>query len=384
MTDLRQQQTAIRTVAEHHIDYAGWTQACALLDQLSDDAVRAHAGELEVELKAWPPQLRVAPPKWAARLRTEGQEPRVQLCRVLDLSRTTDRNELWRAIGAPDAALIETLGVSYCELDAETAPELARRLAQTQVRWLGLTSNPIGVGIAHVLRLSRDGLLARLDADSCGLDHGVLEAVVAEGGAFVLRELGLGDNHLTAQDLEHLARLPGLDGVRRLGLGGNKFLAPGVRVLAEQAPLAELRELNLEGTQCSDEGAAVIAAAPAFARLEVLSLMSCVVGDAGAAALAASTSLTALASLDLKFNRITAAGAGALLASAHLPSLARLELTHNEIGDEILGAVASSPLVTRLASLTLDDTYLSDEARAALQSLPLPAGVLDLWLMRED
>jgi hypothetical protein len=388
MTDLfRRQLVASHALAKSKRDHAGWVEVCTLLDEFSDDAVRAHRVELEVELDAWSPQLRAAPPRWVARLRAGGQEPRVQLCRSLDLAFTTNRDDLWRALDAPDAARIDILGVAYCDLDEAAAPDLARRLARIGVERLWLTGNRVGVGIVHVLHLSHDGVLVSLDAESCGLGQGALEVVVADGAAIGLGELGLAVNYLSPRDLEHLARLPGLDGVRRLSLGGNKFLSPGVRILAEQAPLRELRGLNLEGTQCSDEGAAVLATAPAFARLETLSLMSCLVGDTGAASLAAATSLTALRELDLKFNHITAAGVRSLLSSTRLTALAQLQLTHNEtedeIEDEIVDVLATCPQVARLASLTLDDTYLSDEARAALQALPLPAGVLDLWLLRE-
>lgn len=385
MTDVfRRQQVAIRTVTERKRDHAGWTEVCAFLDELSDEVVCAHLDELEIELQAWSPQLRAAPPRWTARLQTEGKEPRVRLCRVLGLSRITDRSDLWRALDSPDAAGIDVLGVADCDLDQAAAPDLSRRLARIGVKQLELMRVDIGLGIAHVLRLSCDGVLASLDAWSCGLGQGVLEAVVADSAAIGLHELGLADNHLQRTDVEHLARLPGLDRLRRLRLSGNKFLADGVRVLAEQAPLGELRDLNLEGTQCSDEGAAVLAGAPTFARLETLSLVACLVGDSGAASLSATTSLRALRELDLKFNRITAAGVRSLLASTPLAALARLQLTHNEIGDEIVEVLANCPQVARLASLTLDDTYLSDEARAALQALPLLAGVLDLWLLRED
>jgi hypothetical protein len=385
MTDLLQrQQMGIRALAKGKRSHAGWAEVCALLDELPDDVVRAHVDELEVEMDTWSPQLRAAPPRWAARLQTEGQEPRMQLCRVLGLSRITNRSDLWRALDAADAARIDVLGIAYCDLDEAAAPHLARRLARIGVEQLELMSIDIGAGIAHVLRLSLDGVLASLDAWSCGLGQGVLEAVVADGAAVGLRELGLADNHLKSRDVEHLARLPGLDGVRRLGLRGNKFLAAGVRALAERAPLDGLRELDLEGTQCSDEGAAILAAAPAFARLEVLSLMACVVGDTGAASLAAATSLTALRELDLKFNRITAAGARSLLASTQLTALVRLQLDHNAIEDDIVEVLARSPQVARLTTLTLDDTYLSDEARAALQALPLPPGVLELLFLRED
>jgi hypothetical protein len=389
MTDVfRQQQVGIHALAKSKADHVGWAEVCALLDELPDDVVRAHIEELEVALEAWAPQLRAAPPRWAARLQAEGQEPRVGLCRVLGVGgmpgHAARPDDLLRALDAPDVARIDVLGIAYCGFDEGAVPALARRLASIGVRRLDLTDVDIGVGIGHILRLSRDGVLTSLSARSCGLGQGVLEAVVANGAAIGLQEFGLQDNHLNAQDVGHLAKLPGLDGVLRLALGGNKFLAPGVRILFEQAPLHRLRELNLEGTQCGAQGAVALAATPALARLETLSLMSCDIKDAGALALGAATSLVSLRELDLKFNHITATGARALLASTQLTSLVRLNLAYNEIEDDIVEVLASCPQVARFASLTLDDTYLSNEARAALQSLPLPAGVLDLWLLRDD
>lgn len=387
MNDLFQrQQISIRDLADHKRDYDGWSEACALLGEISDDAVRAHLDELEVELNAWSPHLRIAPPRWAARLQAEGHEPRVRLCRVLGLgaSRTTNLDELWRALDSADVTKIDVLGIGDFGLNEQTIPDLARRLKRIGVKRLDLTGKTIGAGIVHILRLSCDGVLTSLTAESCGLGRGVLEAVVAEGGAIGLAELGLGLNFLKAPDLSHLARLPGLNGVRRLALPNNTFLAAGVRVLAEQAPLEGLCELNLEGTQCGAEGAALLATAPAFARLETLSLMGCDLKDAGAVALAAASSRTTLRELDLRYNHITAAGVRSLLASPQLPALERLDLAHNEIEDDIVDVLARWPQVARLTSLVLDDTYLSNEGRAALQALPLPAGVLNLSLLRED
>jgi Leucine Rich repeat len=384
MTDsFIRQHAAILAVAERGLDHVGWTEVCELLDQLADEVVRDYLDELELALQAWPAALRIAPTRWAARLRSAGREPRVRLCRVLRLAMTRARAELWRALDAEDVARIESLDLGYCELDEGTAGELAGRLARIGVTSLRLTGNPVGAGIVHVVRLSRGGALVSLDAESCRLAGAPLAAVAADG-PILLRELGLGVNALTAQDVAQLARIPGLDRVRRLGLGGNELLASGVRVLAEQAPLGELRELDLEGARCGAEGAAALAAAPALAKLEELSLMGCEIGDAGAASLAAAPSLGALREPDLRRNRITAAGARALLTSAQLTALKRVQLTSNEIGDDIFDVLASSALVARLESLTLDDSHLSDEGRAAVQTLPVSLGVLDLALRRED
>ncbi|HEX7842161.1 MAG TPA: hypothetical protein VF469_32035 [Kofleriaceae bacterium] len=381
---LRKQQTALHTLAERKRDYAGWTEACALLDEVPDDIVRAHLEELEAALGTWPPEVRIAPLHWAARLHVEGQEPRVQLCRVLGLSNLDNRNDLWRALDSPDVARIDVLGIAYCDLDQAAAPELARRLAQIRVRRLELTGNDIGAGIVHILKLSRDGVLTSLSAESCGLGGGTLEAVVASGAIIGLREFELGLNYLAARDLEYLSRLPGLDGLHRLGLARNKFLAAGARILAEQAPLHALRELDMEGTQCGTEGAAALASARALGRLEKLSLMGCLVGDIGAASLAAATPLGTLRELDLRFNRITAVGARSLLASTALNALTRLYLDHNEIDDDIVDALAGCPQVARLALLTLDDSHLSDKGRSALQEFPLRPGMLEVLLLRED
>jgi len=390
VTDLfRRQQLAVRALAQGNHGHAEWSQVCALLDELSDDAVRVHLDELEAELNAWPPEFRTGRPRWAARLQTEGLEPRLQLCRVLGVGgmpagSAMSRADLWRALDSPDVARIEVLGIAYVEFDEVSAPDLARRLARIGVKRLDLMDIAIRGGISHIFRLSLDGVLAALDARSCGLGRGALETAVAAGAAIGLRELGLQDNFLKAPDVEHLARLPGLGGVRRLTLVNNTFLAAGVRVLVEHAPLQELRSLNLEGTQCGAEGAALLATAPVFARLETLSLMGCDLKDAGAAALAAATSLTTLRELDLRFNHITAAGVRSLFASTQLRALERLDLSHNEIEDDIVEVLASYPQVARLVSLTLDDTYLSNEARAALLVIPLPTGVLDLRLLREE
>ena len=381
---LQRQQMSIRALAQGKRGHEEWAAVCALFDELPDDTVKAHLNEFEIELQAWPAEFRETPRRWVARLRTEGREPRVQLCRVLGLSQKTKLDELWRALDAPDVTRIVVLGIGDIGLDGTMMPDLARRLARTGVKRLELTGENIRGGIEHILRLSCDGVLTSLTAESCGLGRGVLETVVAEGAMIGLHEFGLGLNFLKAPDLFHLARLPGLGGVRRLALANNTFLAAGVRVLAEQAPLQELQHLNLEGTQCGAEGAALLATAPVLARLETLSLMGCDLKDTGAAALAAAVSLTTLRELDLKFNHITAAGVRSLLSAPQLPALERLDLSHNEIQDDLLDVLASCPQVARLTSLVLDDTYLSNEARTALQAMPLPSGMLDLHLLRED
>lgn len=384
MSALRaRQQMRIRVLAQGGRGHAEWEQVCALLDELSDDEVLAHVEELETELREWAPEFRETPLRWVKQLEREGREPRAQLCRVLGLSSNPHLDELWRVLESPDVAHIDVLGIGDWGLDATKMPDLARRLALIGVKRLELTGHRIGAGLAHILPLSLDGELVSLRADSCGLGHGALEKVVAEGAATGLRELVLSLNYFSPRDLEYLARLPGLDRLRKLVLD-DKVLAAGVRVLAEQAPLYGLQHLDLGGTQCGDEGAVLLATAPPFARLEKLSLWSCAITDAGAAALGAATSRTLLRELDLKFNRITATGVRSLLASMRLPELSRINLTGNEIGDDIVDVLASCPLVAQLASLTMDDSYLSNDARAALQALPLPAGVLDLYPVRED
>ena len=218
-------QLGIRAVAARKLNCDGWADVCALLDGLSDDTVRSHIDELELELNAWSPQLRSAPARWVARLQSQGHEPRVRLCRLLDVSRTPNRDEMYRTLDADDAMYISALVAERCGLDEAAMPGFASRLARIGVEQLWLRGNDIGSGILHVLRLSSRGVLRSLDAKSCGLGQGVLGAVAADGVVIRLHELGLADNHLGSQDVEFLARIPGLDEVQRLALGGNKFLA---------------------------------------------------------------------------------------------------------------------------------------------------------------
>ena len=382
MNTLRQQMS-IRELAQGRRGHAEWGQVCGLLDELSDDEVLAHVLDLEVDLHEWLPEFRETPRRWVKRLQSEGHEPRTQLCRVLGLSSSPHLDELWRVLGSPDVARIVVLGIGDWGLDATMMPDLAHRLMRIGVKRVDLTGDRIGAGITDILRLSVEGELVSLRADSCGLGHGALEKVVAEGAAMGLRELMLSLNYFAPRDLGYLVRLPGLERLSKLGLD-DKILAAGVRVLVEQAPLYGLQDLDLGGTQCGDEGVLLLATCPTFSRLEKLSLGGCAVKDAGAASLGATMSLTALRELDLKFNHITATGVRALLASPRLLALERLDLSHNEIEDDIVEVLASCPQVARLTSLVLDDTYLSNEARAALQALPLPAGVLDLYFLRED
>ncbi|MEV4416321.1 hypothetical protein [Catellatospora sp. NPDC049609] len=366
-------------------DYSAWTEVCALLDTMSDDTVRGHVEEIEAELGGWAPHLRVVPPRWVELLLTGQRQPRAQLCRTLDLSGPLDRADPWRALDSPDIAGITILGVGYCGLDEAAMPELARRVARIGVHRLAVDGNHIGLGIAHLFQLSRDGVLASIDATDCGLAaDGVLATIVADGVEIGLDELDLGINYLQPRHVEQIARIPGLDRVRRLGLGHNKFLAAGASVLAERAPLRGLRELNLGGTQCGDVGVAALAASPDLARLDTLSLASCQITDAGAASLAEAVSMAALRKLNLTFNRITAAGVRVLLDSTRLPALAELELRNNEVADDIVEVLDSPVRMARLSSISLDDAWLSDGARAALLASPRPGAALDLMFMRED
>lgn len=379
MIEIEEQHARIRSIAAIRRDHASWAHVCTILDEIADDAVRARWAELEAELEGWPVEVRTAPARWATRLRAVGREPRVRLCRSLDLSFAEARDELWRALESDDTAQVTDLNVSYCALDPEAGPALAYRLVGRPVTSLRLKGNPLGAGIAAVFQLSRDGAVREVDATSCSISDDELAAVVDGGAAIGLRRLVLGINYLSARGVEQLARLPGVERLQDLSLDGNKLLAAGACVLAEQVPLRELRKLELGGTQCGDEGVIALSTTPTLARLESLGLRSCELGDVGAAALGATATWAELRILDLHYNHITAAGARAILAASGLDALAELRLDGNPLGDEIVDVLAGNARVARLASLWLDDQSLGEDARAAIRALPY-AGIelLDL------
>jgi hypothetical protein len=169
-----------------------WAEVCALLDDLPDGTVRAHVEEIDAELGGWPALNRYPWGNWVRRLRAEGQEPRLLLCRMLGLApyrspsahaATDGHDELWRALDSPDIARIHTLSVAYCGIDEATAPLLARKLARIRVTRLELSDNRIGAGIRHLLPLSLDGVFTSLDTDWCAL-AGAFEVLAAEQTAF--------------------------------------------------------------------------------------------------------------------------------------------------------------------------------------------------------
>ncbi len=347
-----------------------WDDACAALDAMSDDAVRARIADIELALAGRNDLERSPTTRWTARLETEGVEPRLLACRVLGVA----ADNFDRALASTDVAQIRTLAL-VGPLDARRVPALVARLTRMQVTHLQVRGE-LGAGVQPLFQVPK---LVALDAGSCGLGRGELAKVVDGFASITPRDLRLGLNDLVARDAADIVRLIGLAPVRRLALGGNKLQGDGVETLMT-GPVGSLETLDLEGTYAQLAGVEAIARA-SLARLGSLSLMGCDIGDAGARTLATAPSLVGLHTLDLRSNMITAAGVSAVLGSATLRGLRRIDFTLNEIGDEVVEVLAKSSAVARLNGLTIDDSYLSDEARDSLEHLH--PGVVEIYRVRD-
>jgi hypothetical protein len=347
---------------------AAWERLCAALDGLPDEVVRDNLRQLDALLEGWPATLRAAPPRWIARLAGGGGEPRAMVCRKARASGSGAWPNDVQALQDPDASRVVELDLSDCGIDAAGCAVLADLLVGTGVSDVCVRGNRVGTGLAALLGPPPSGNLARVDAESCGIDNGSMAEIASAGAHIRLARLSLATNYLNARSMANLAGLSGFARLRELSLAGNKVLAAGVTALLDRGEMLDLVRLDLEGTQCGDEGVARLASGSSLVHLETLTLASCGVGDAGAVRLAESSIAQHVKDLDLRFNYISSEGAFALLASPG--ALETLRLYRNTIGDELVEMLDRLPAPLTLKTLLLDSEQMSDDARVELQAHP--------------
>jgi uncharacterized protein (TIGR02996 family) len=121
-----------------------------------------------------------------------------------------------------------------------------------------------------------------------------------------LRELGLGHNGLTAEELSLLRGPLAAQRLAKLDLSFNPLGVAGALALSAAAPvLTGLRELFLSRTHLGDDGLRELASGPLLSQLHTLDLSLNRIGDAGARALLAYPHPTQFHRLDLIYNNIS-------------------------------------------------------------------------------
>jgi hypothetical protein len=276
-----------------------WRRIVASLDTNFDPAQLDAAQSACAEL---PDALRLAPGRWLRALLERGAEPRLRICRAVDLTLydVDLPGDRFAWTDAPELAQVTVLRVFDERLDDQAierwlrcsnnsqVTELAlaggitdpgaRRLAGddrlTKLRSLALFRSKIGPeGISAIISSKLlGGGLRRLLLGRNQLGEAGVSAIAGDTKIADLELLDLDCNRLDGPAIEALTRAPLLAGVRTLNLSNNPIGAEGCAALADCAYLSSLEQLFLHGCQLDDDAVEILLSAPFMARLRNLAL----------------------------------------------------------------------------------------------------------------
>lgn len=323
---------ALRSALQQPPSAASWEHVCAALDK----AMRADPTRFEEQLvpyadgalRAWPPALRVAPPRWyiprpspllhhARALRLDQPLTYLQADALLahEALDTLDtlivphhqysppplHHQLLPALTHAAPALRDLDAHLMLGLPAHVAP-LAQLACAPRLERLRLRGAPLGQreSMAHLLNAEL-GALRALELPGCELDAHSLHALSAapwfgqltridlSGGAIgsalwsalmvagPLTALHIGRTSLDEQQLARVLRAACLADLDTLDISGNPLDHAGLRALPRAPFIGKLRALNLSGLHLRPAISGLHEAAPALRSLE---LRGCNISDA--------------------------------------------------------------------------------------------------------
>lgn len=236
-------------------------------------------------------------------------------------------------------------------IDSQGMEALAQWPKLKQIRSLNLSGNlPGSEGIFALLDSPYASGLKALALRSCSLSPRILEEFAEARENVNLDFLDLGDNLLTTQGTEHLAKASCLRNVKVLNVDRCEISSEGMQALAP-APFREsLHRLNLNYNGFGLPGIRPLAQ-QSFPNLNALYLLDNDLGDDGTSLLVESPMTRTLQELDLSDNDIGGSGLEALKYARHLQNLLILRLSFNSIYDWDLDKLWESPLGKQLAIL---------------------------------
>lgn len=280
----------------------GWRRIVAALEATADlDAVEAACA-------GFPDALRLAPGRWIRALMEGRAEPRLRICRAVDLALFDvdlpgDRLA-WT--DAPELAQVTVLRVMDERLDDDGVERW--RLGSNNSR---VTELALGGGITDrgARALAGDERLANLESLALFRNRIGPEGVAALIGSPRLgRRLGrllLGRNALGEAGAEALASDTAIADLALLDLDCNRLDGAAIRALTQAPLLSGVRTLNLSNNPIGPEGCAALAACPHLRALEVLFLHGCGLDDDAAALLLRAPFMARLRNLALSDNALS-------------------------------------------------------------------------------
>jgi uncharacterized protein (TIGR02996 family) len=215
-----------------------------------------------------------------------------------------------RADALADAAVIERL--SALEVNAPmmsgVLEELARGSGLARLRRLTLDGPDLSAHEAGLLASAPLDALTHLHLDA-DLDAEAVGLLAASPRLAGLRWLDLSSNPMGDEGAAALAASPHLRGLAYLDLGYCEIGPRGAAALAASPNLARLRYLSLTRNELGDDGVRALAASPHLGELRVLELVGVEAGEEGLRSLARSRGMGNLRRLEIYYNEFESADA---------------------------------------------------------------------------
>jgi len=359
-------------------------------------------------LERWPDEVRRAPWHWNQTLLSERPDPRLRLCRHVELE--PQRMLVERRFEQLEAtwSLFGLTGLTLVGFDVDVERSCLQQLRLPGVRHLALPRHfHAGLSVVRAaLGSPCFGALSSLDlrfseAGPALIDElrhaptaGTLESLALDGsnvGSAVvglatrgelsgLTTLGLEGLRLGSDVLTRLLGAPGLQRLRSLRLSHNGFPEEVAGQLLRQDLLPALQRLELRDASLTPAALESLCASPAFRHLDALDVGANRLGAEGLRAIVEAAPPT-LVHLGLTGTELDARDLRELRRLPHLLELESLELGQNPLRADAAIELAQVPWA-RLEVLKLDRAALDDRAALALAHSPHLRNLVELELGR--
>lgn len=334
-----------------------WRRITAALDAETDPArLDAALSAVDSVCAVYPDRIRLAPGRWIRPLFNGHAEPRLRVCRAVEITlHDVDLpGDRFAWTDAPDLAGVTVLRVCDERIDDSTVE-----------RWLGSANNSriteltLGGGLTDrgACCLASDARLSNLESlalfrNAIG-SEGLAALIGSPRLGSALRRLLLGRNQLGETGAKALAGKTTLGNLALLDLDCNRLDGAAIRALVRAPLLSGVRKLNLSNNPVGAEGCAALAACPHFDKLEELLLHDCQLDDEAVALLLRAPFMPQLRNLALSANVLSITTIERI-AACHDFHPDELDICHNRFGEaEAEAVLRAAPLSAGLRRLCL-------------------------------
>lgn len=295
-----------------------WRRIVAALDAETDhEGLDAALTAVDAACAGIPDKIRLAPGRWVRKLLDRLTEPRLRVCRALDLT--------LHDVDLPGDRLAWT-----------DAPELAH------LRILRVSDDRFGDGgLERWLRSSNNLRPIELALGGGITDRGA-RLLAADSRLLDLESLAVFRNRIGPEGLAALIGSPKLARkLRRLLLGRNLFGEAGARALTGETTIEDLALLDLDCNRLDGAAMRALVHAPLLSGVRTLNLSNNPIGAEGCAALSTCPNLDKLEVLLLHDCQLDDDAVAPLLEGALLSRLKNLALSANSLSMKTVERIAS-------------------------------------------